>query len=227
MLKANQDIRDYMADHGVSQTKLAEAMGVSGYTVCTRLKKELSSQDKETWLNLIDSIEAQSLGETSNEESNEEVIEEQVEEVEEVETEEPEEDEGEPNKFQVGDQVKIPSKSGIIGTVSDVWHSLLQNKIMYAVTTDGSNMALYREDQLEPAPLPTEYSFSTTVENNVAVVCMIAHQGDKTWVCARGHAHILHDGEAGMAQAVSYAAKRMFESLDTKNEKRIYFKEGK
>jgi hypothetical protein len=55
---------------------------------------------------------------------------------------------------------------------------------------------------------------------------MLAKQGEKTWVHARGHAHILHDGAVGEAQAISYAAKRMFESLDTKNENRIYFKEG-
>ena len=65
------------------------------------------------------------------------------------------------------------------------------------------------------------------MENNVAVVAMIATQGEKTWVYARGHAHILHDGEVGMAQAVSYASKRMFESLDTKNGNRIYFKDRK
>ena len=37
-----------------------------------------------------------------------------------------------------------------------------------------------------------------------------------------------HDDEVGIAQAVSFAARRMFESLDTKNqnpESRIYFKE--
>lgn len=98
---------------------------------------------------------------------------------------------------------------------------------MYAVDIEGGSRGLYAEDQLEPAPLPIEYSFTSTCENNVAVVCMMAKQGEKTWVYARGHAHILHDGEVGMAQAISYAAKRMFESLDTKSENRIYFKEGK
>ena len=97
---------------------------------------------------------------------------------------------------------------------------------MYAVNTEDGRTGLYAEEQLEPAPIPIEYTFNATVENNVAVVCMIAKQGEKTWVHARGHAHILHDGAVGEAQAVSYAAKRMFESLDTKNENRIYFKGG-
>jgi hypothetical protein len=96
---------------------------------------------------------------------------------------------------------------------------------MYAIENeDDGYCGMYAEDQLEPAPLPIDYSFEARIDVNVAVVTMIAKQGDKTWVYARGHAHILHDGEVGMAQAVSYASKRMFESLDKKQDKQIYFK---
>jgi hypothetical protein len=83
---------------------------------------------------------------------------------------------------------------------------------------------MFAEDQLEPAPLPTDYSFEAHIDGNVAVVTMNAKQGNRTWICARGHAHIIHDGEVGLAQAVSYAARRMFETLDKKQEKQIYFK---
>ena len=83
---------------------------------------------------------------------------------------------------------------------------------------------MYSEDQLEPAPLPIDYSFETHIDGNVAVVTMIATQGEKTWVYARGHAHIIHDGEVGLAQAISYAARRMFETLDKKQPNQIYFK---
>ena len=127
-------------------------------------------------------------------------------------------------KFQIGDRVKIPSKSLIIGMVSDIWSSLAKRSAMYMVDFEGGGSGLYAENQLEPAPLPIDYSFEAHIDGNVAVVTMIATQGVKTWVCARGHAHIIHDGEVGMAQAVSYASKRMFESLDTKQENRIYFK---
>lgn len=58
----------------------------------------------------------------------------------------------------------------------------------------------------------------------MAVVVMHATQGDKEWVITRGHAHIIHDGDVGMAQAVSYAARRMFENLDRKGDKQIYCK---
>lgn len=217
----NQDIRDYMTDHSVTQRMLAEHLGVSQYKINTMLKTELTEKEKGDLLNHIDAIASQNK-DTSEEEP-------------EVEEETPKQEDSSPQggdvsnstKFQVGDRVKIPSKQLVIGTICDIWHSIVQDKLMYAVDIEGGSRGLYREDQLEPAPLPIEYTFSTTVEDNVAVVCMIAHQGEKSWVHARGHAHILHDGAVGMAQAVSYASKRMFESLDTKNEKRIYFKEDK
>ena len=216
----NQDIRDYMADHGVTQRMLGAQMGLSIWSINTMLKKELSEKEKEDLIRRIDAIAADKV--TEEVEETEE-IEESSEEI--TEEEEPEEEEATATtKFQIGDRVKLPSKQLTIGTVCDIWHSLVQDKLMYAVDTEGGSRGLYREDQLEPAPLPIEYTFSATVEDNVAVVCMIAQQGEKTWVYARGHAHILHDGAVGEAQAISYAAKRMFESLDTKQENRIYFK---
>ena len=205
---ANQDIRDYMEDQGVSQQALAMQMGFAKSTICVTLQKELTQKDKEEWIRNIDAVAA------AKRVTCEEIEEEAV-------------DVSTGPKFQMGDRVKIPSKANTIGTVCDIWHSLVQSKLMYAVDVEGGIRGLYAEEQLEPAPIPVEYTFSATVENNVAVVCMIAAQGEKTWVYARGHAHILHDGAVGMAQAVSFAAKRMFESLDAKNENPIYLKEGK
>ena len=233
MMKANMDIREYMADHGVTQKMVAKAMGVAQGNISTRLKNELSQKDKEEWLNIIDSIASDNREELA-EEATEEVIEEATEEaeVEEVETDEPDVEEASTDvscgpKFQIGDRVRIPSKALRIGSVSDIWHSLAQDKLMYAVDTEGGTRSLYAENQLEPAPIPIEYSWEAHIDGNVAVVTMNAKQGEKEWVYARGHAHIIHDGEVGMAQAVSYAARRMFESLDSKQENKIYLKEGK
>lgn len=214
-MKANQDIRDYMADHGVTQYDLAAEVGTSQWTICKRMQTEFSQKEKEIYLNMIDAIVAE-----RNKKTDDVPVEEVAHDGETI----PNEDTSISPKFQIGDRVKIPSKPLLIGIVSDIWHSLAQDKLMYAVESEGGNRGLYAEEQLELAPLPIEYTFNATVENNVAVVCMIAKQGEKTWVHARGHAHILHDGAVGMAQAVSYASKRMFESLDRKQDKQIYFK---
>lgn len=227
MTKANQDIRQYMEDHGVSQKALATEIGVSQMTISRALAKELSPQEKDKYLNTIDTIaqrwaEVFDDGDTTEEEAPTNEVE-----TEEVETEEV----SCSTRFQIGDRVKIPSKANKVGTISDIWSSLAKATVMYTVENESDGYCgMYNENQLEPAPLPIDYSFSAIIDGNVAVVTMTATQGDKTWVYARGHAHILHDGEVGMAQAVSYAARRMFESLDRKQENQIYFKpkvEGK
>ena len=201
---ANQDIRDYMADHGVSQKVLANQMGVTVYKLNGMLKTELTEAEKDELLRHIDAI----VGQTHET------------------PEEAEDDVTVTTKFQIGDRVKIPSKAETIGVVTDIWSSLAQSRTMYEVAYESNgNKGLYAENQLEPAPLPIEYSFTATIEENVAVVCMIAKQGEKTWVYARGHAHILHDGAVGMAQAVSFAGKRMFETLDKAQPNQIYFKD--
>lgn len=221
----NQDIRDYMADHGVTQKMLGEHMGKYQKYISYMLQKELTQKEKDELLNHIDAIAADRQQDAAEAEPEEVAEETPAEEPEEIG--EGGEDVTRTTKFQVGDRVKLPAKTLTIGIVCDIWHSLVQDKMMYAVDIEGGNRGLYAENQLEPAPLPIEYTFNCNVENNVAVVCMIAHQGDRTWVHARVHAHILHDGAVGMAQAVSFASKRMFESLDTKSENRIYFKESK
>lgn len=209
---ANQDIRDYMTDHGVTQKMLAAEVGTSQWTICQQMKTELSQKDKEVYLNIIDSIAVKNLGK-----------EQPVEEPETCSTE----DVSCSTKFQIGDRVKIPAKAETIGVVTDIWSSMVKYRTMYEVTYESNgHKGMYAEDQLELAPIPTEYSWQAHIDGNVAVVTMTATQGEKSCIYARGHAHILHDGEVGMAQAISVAARRMFESLDSKQENKIYVRGG-
>ena len=221
MAKPNQDIRDYMADHGVTQRDLAEEIGVSVFKINRCLMEELSPNDKEFFLNEIDIIAKRKLGCAAITEDEADPIEEEE---TEIEKEEYEEESG-TNKFQIGDRVIIPSKANKVGIVADIWSSQAKNAVMYAVENqDDGYCGMYSEHQLELEPLPIEYTFESIIDGNVAVVTMNATQGDLTWVYARGQAHILHDGPVGMAQAISYASKRMFESLDKKQPNKIYFK---
>ena len=48
---ANQDIRDYLMDHSVTQRMLAEHLGKSQWAINTMLKKELSQKEKDDLLN--------------------------------------------------------------------------------------------------------------------------------------------------------------------------------
>ena len=216
MVKPNQDIRDYMADHCVSQRQLAEATGTSVWTINTKLKVELSQNEKEQYLNMIDAIARERLSEEDIPAEEPETFLDEEEDCTEEESDQ---------KFQIGDRVKYPAPKLRIGIIADIWESFSSGTRMYTVRDEeDGHCAMYAEAQLEPAPLPIDYSFESHIDGNVAVVTMIATQGEKSWVYARGHAHILHDGEVGMAQAISYAARRMFETLDKKQENKIYFK---
>lgn len=210
----NLDIREYMKDHGVTQTQLGVQMGKVQSRISAYLNKEMSEKEKEEVIHHIDAIV---------EARKNQGVEETPEEVEKAE--EPAKDVVTTTKFQLGDRVKVASRHSLLGTISDIWHSQVQDSSMYAVDLENGSRGLYAENQLEPAPIPITYSWEAHIDGNVAVVTMNAMQGEKTWVHSRGHAHILHDGEVGMAQAVIYAARRMFEALDTRNKDRIYVKE--
>lgn len=219
---ANQDIRDYMADHGVTQRMLAEQMGVNLCKVNAILKDEMTQKEKEYILRHIDAIVSDRAEEDA---PGEDCYAEQTETC--VDEEECIEEDMAPNgaKFQIGDRVKYPASTLKIGTVADIWQSFASQVRMYTVRDEGDGRcAMFSEAQLEPAPLPIEYRFESHIDGNVAVATMTAVQGEKEWVYARGHAHIIHDGPVGLAQAISYASRRMFESLDKKQPNKIYAK---
>lgn len=48
----------------------------------------------------------------------------------------------------------------------------------------------------------------------VVVVIYEIRDGDEFEVC-RGHGHIIHEGAEGVAQALAYASKRAFASIDS------------
>lgn len=64
---ANQDIRDYMADHSVGQRALAARLGKSNFFVNQMLKKELTQKEKDDLLNHIDAIASENKGKTQEE----------------------------------------------------------------------------------------------------------------------------------------------------------------
>lgn len=214
-IKPNQDIRDYMKDRDVSQIDLGKYLGTHNRNISSMLTKELPEKKKEELIRQIDAC-----AEDKRSGPNEDIYEDATEEV----IQEAHEDVTGGTRFKIGDRVKIPSRQLVIGKIVDIWHSIGKNAVMYAVECEGGHTGLFGEDQLEPAPLPVSYRFEAVVEGNVAVVAMHATQGNKEWVITRGHAHIIHDGDVGMAQAVSFAARRMFENLDRQGDKQIYFK---
>lgn len=53
MHKSNEVIREVLQENGLHQWELAERLGVSENTLCRKLRKELTSEEKEQFLKAI------------------------------------------------------------------------------------------------------------------------------------------------------------------------------
>ena len=117
-------------------------------------------------------------------------------------------------KFKIGDRVRYFSDS--TGVVSDILERKATSTYLYEVTPDGrerpSNCLLKEEDL---ALITKDYSMTIQIDiaHNVLVASLFEKVGDDIVTLAKGHGHLIHEGELGIAQAASYACKRLYESL--------------
>ena len=110
--------------------------------------------------------------------------------------------------LKVGDCVK--TLDGDVGVIKDVLIAFDYPGYYYLVLLENSfAVRAFSEDELTICA-KSLVSFSVEFEDNVVIVCVL-----KDGIClARGHAHLLHDGDFGIVQACSYALKRAYESMD-------------
>ena len=116
-------------------------------------------------------------------------------------------------KFKIGDMVETNWIG--IGKVTDVMYSSHKDQYTYEVTNDQTADELFGEDELQPVPEKKEYSMTIQIDiaNNVLIASLFEKVGDDLVTLAKGHGHLIHEGELGIAQAASYACKRLYESL--------------
>ena len=117
-------------------------------------------------------------------------------------------------KFKIGDRVK--SRGGYIGEVRDSLFSTNADSWFYEVqydTTGGGGT--FKEEYLAPAPKSKDYRMQIQVDiaNNVVIATLLEVEDPNMRTIAKGHGHLIHEGELGIAQAASYACKRLYESL--------------
>lgn len=136
-------------------------------------------------------------------------------------------------EFKIGDRVKvkeyadIPENhrtkgvarlSGEVGTVVDKLYSEVNGDFIYRVHFDGYDRPsnkMWTEHQLYILiKIPTEYKFEFEYLDNVVVAIFYEVDGDIKTEIGRGHGHIIHEGSLGIAQAASYALKKMFEKMN-------------
>ena len=113
-------------------------------------------------------------------------------------------------KFKIGDRVITEAGTG---RVEDIYHSGVS--CAYGVVVDGKGGMLFFESELELAPVEKEYSMEVKVDiaQNIVIATLYESVGGAQKPIKRGHGHIIHDGELGVAQAASYACRRLYESL--------------
>ena len=94
-------------------------------------------------------------------------------------------------------------------------YSSSKDQYTYEVTNEQTATELFCEEELQLVPQKKEYSMTIQIDiaHNVLVASLFEKVGDNLITLAKGHGHLIHEGELGIAQAASYACKRLYESL--------------
>lgn len=120
-------------------------------------------------------------------------------------------------KYKIGDRVKILPSNGDYGIINDIMFSSKQKCNLYEINyEDGDGFyGKFVASDLEPAPPAKEYSMDIKIDiaQNVVIATLYESVVGVQKPIRRGHGHIIHDGELGIAQAASYACRRLYESI--------------
>ena len=126
-------------------------------------------------------------------------------------------------KFSIDERVKI-KESGLIGIVRDVFTNTI-GEALYTVAIqaeDKATVMIFTEGALETAPEEVTYAHEFEYLDTVVVARFYEIRGDKKTEIGRGHGHIIHEGALGIAQASSYALKRIYFNLENEEEGYAY-----
>ena len=131
------------------------------------------------------------------------------------------------SKFSIGDRVRVRNYDAIpeeyksrglakmcgeIGTIEDVFYSSAQECDLYVIKFDNfeKSQKLYQEELLEEVDECVTYDYEFEFLENLVVARLYEIREDSKTEIAKGHGHIFHDGAVGIAQASSYALKRLY-----------------
>lgn len=116
-------------------------------------------------------------------------------------------------KFKIGDMVETNWIG--IGKVTDVMYSASKDAYTYEVTNEQTAAEMFSEDELQPVSKKKGYSMDIRIDvaSNVVIATLYEETEDSWCPLAKGHGHMIHEGALGVAQAASFACKRLYESL--------------
>ena len=133
-------------------------------------------------------------------------------------------------EFRIGDRIRIKAYEDLseelqnrgrarmtkqAGTIEDRMFSESTGKYLYKINFDNfeKSIKLWTEDYLEPLDENVTYTYEIEHLDNVIVARMYEVKDDIKTQIAIGHGHIMHEGVLGVAQAASFALKRIYMNL--------------
>lgn len=110
---------------------------------------------------------------------------------------------------------KVCGKDGEI--VDKLW-SEAKGCTIYKIKLDGAAHTSAANFPAEAIDLLSElnkkaYNFEVEILSNLVLVKFFELGEDSKTEISRGHGHIIHEGEIGIAQAASYALKKIYQKL--------------
>lgn len=119
------------------------------------------------------------------------------------------------SEFNIGDRVRSITL-GKAGVVEDKLFSNKADGFVYIVKFDDSTHPFYKPlpgGELVSVEEPT-YRFEVYRADNVMVAVMYEDGCESEREIGRFHGHIIHEGAIGVAQAASYAMKKLYTSMN-------------
>lgn len=105
---------------------------------------------------------------------------------------------------------------GQVGTIEDKLYSERSGCYLYGIDFDNyeKSTRMWESEFLELyAQEPVTYTYELELVENVFLARLYEVKGDVKTEVARGHGHIIHEGVRGVAQAASYALKRIYDAV--------------
>lgn len=115
--------------------------------------------------------------------------------------------------------IGLGKSAGKDGEIVDILWSNAKEAYVYSILFDGCDTpsrTYFVEgtfdliSELEKA----EYTYEFEYAENLVVARLYEIKGDTRKLVSRGHGHIFHNGVLGIAQAASYALKRIYKDLE-------------
>jgi hypothetical protein len=140
--------------------------------------------------------------------------------------------------FNIGDRVRVrayedlPEEmktkgisriTGEYGEIIDMLHSSAKGCTIYKIQLDNYSVPSRVEfiegsfDLISDLEQVT-YTFEFDYAENLVAARMYELKNDSKKLIARGHGHIFHEGALGIAQAASYALKKLYQHLEGDDE---------